>query len=307
MLLSSDIYIYPQTPKQTHFYELFFNVIDNGNLSDDCIITASKPAQGKPKRSRKMNFSQREVNIINNNEMLTDESINLAQQYIKSDFPNVGGLFDTSLLKWNMQDVIPSHNQYIQIVNLGNLHWICVASFVNGLDTHKVDNQHHFIYDSLPGSTLSDEIKSTMSAFSFCEEDMLVLEVQPVQKQNNGVDCGVFAIAFATALANGKDPTTLSFDVPKMRDHLVNCLKQKKMKLFPTVDRRVQKCKKQKYYVSIYCHCRLPYFPSKDKMAQCDHCKKWYHYKCEGLKKSKRFSTSEDYICKQCMKKGIEN
>ena len=41
-----------------------------------------------------------------------------------------------------------------------------------------------------------------------------------IQKQEGGADCGVFAIAVATAIAFGFDPTTLRFSQREMRGHL---------------------------------------------------------------------------------------
>ena len=56
----------------------------------------------------------------------------------------------------------------------------------------------------------------------------------PVQQQTNGSDCGVFAVAFATCLVYGQNPCNVTFDVPKMRPHLIQCLKRGCMNLFPT-------------------------------------------------------------------------
>ena len=54
------------------------------------------------------------------------------------------------------------------------------------------------------------------------------------QKQsNNTADCGVFAIAFATAICNGQDPEKLLFKTSEMRKHLHDCLENKKMQQFP--------------------------------------------------------------------------
>ena len=36
--------------------------------------------------------------------------------------------------------------------------------------------------------------------------------VKTCQQQGNGFDCGVFAIAFATSLANGEDPSRILYD-----------------------------------------------------------------------------------------------
>ena len=60
------------------------------------------------------------------------------------------------------------------------------------------------------------------------------LVVIPVQQQNNGCDCGVFAIVYATYLVYTKDPLTAEYDIQKMRLHLLYCLKSGHMDLFPT-------------------------------------------------------------------------
>ncbi len=52
-----------------------------------------------------------------------------------------------------------------------------------------------------------------------------------VQKQKGGSDCGLFAIA----ISNGLNPSRIIFDQAAMRSHLVTCLNNKKMTLFPTI------------------------------------------------------------------------
>ena len=51
------------------------------------------------------------------------------------------------------------------------------------------------------------------------------------QKQKGVTDCGLFAIANATAIAHGKNPTQFKQDF--MRAHLLDCFDQKHMSLFP--------------------------------------------------------------------------
>jgi Ulp1 family protease len=46
------------------------------------------------------------------------------------------------------------------------------------------------------------------------EKEMTYL-VKTCQRQGNGFDCGVFAIAFATSLENGEDPATRLYDPKK--------------------------------------------------------------------------------------------
>ncbi|PFX15513.1 hypothetical protein AWC38_SpisGene20263 [Stylophora pistillata] len=56
-----------------------------------------------------------------------------------------------------------------------------------------------------------------------------------VQQQQNGSDCGVFSIAFATCLVYGQNPLTVTFNISKMRSHLIRCLQSGIMDLFPTI------------------------------------------------------------------------
>ena len=75
---------------------------------------------------------------------------------------------------------------------------------------------------------MTEQIKSLLG------DEFEKLVVRPVQQQNNGCDCGVFAIAYATCLVYTNDPLTAEFEIPKMRPYLLHCLKSGHMDLFPT-------------------------------------------------------------------------
>lgn len=57
-----------------------------------------------------------------------------------------------------------------------------------------------------------------------------------IQKQTNRSDCGVFAIAYATAICLGSENFT-SFETKdnKMREHLVDCLSRGYFTPFPPI------------------------------------------------------------------------
>ena len=61
------------------------------------------------------------------------------------------------------------------------------------------------------------------------------LSVVPVQQQLNGSDCGVFSIAYATSLMFIDDPKKVQYDISKMREHLIKCLKSGKMEQFTAI------------------------------------------------------------------------
>ena len=49
-------------------------------------------------------------------------------------------------------------------------------------------------------------VKRQIAAIMHRPEEKIIVNVMDVEKQAGGCDCGLFAIAFATALANGKQP-----------------------------------------------------------------------------------------------------
>ena len=82
------------------------------------------------------------------------------------------------------------------------------------------------MYDSVYRST--DEATSAVITNLFQSSAVKIVESQ---KQEGGTDCGIFAIANATALAHGINPS--SFEQSATRRHLVNCFKNELMTLFP--------------------------------------------------------------------------
>ena len=60
--------------------------------------------------------------LIEGNEMLTDESINLTMNLIHEHFPHIGSLTDSSIGTYQEFDIMPRENGYIQILHAGFLH-----------------------------------------------------------------------------------------------------------------------------------------------------------------------------------------
>ena len=65
-----------------------------------------------------------------------------------------------------------------------------------------------------------------------CSESVLGIILLSMQQQPTGVDCGVFAIAFAVDIVNGFADFGKRFNVGKMWSHLLKCLKEE-FTLFP--------------------------------------------------------------------------
>ncbi len=57
--------------------------------------------------------------------------------------------------------------------------------------------------------------------------------IQPVQKQKNGIDCGIFSLAFATSICHKSNPSKCWYDRSKLRDHFNKCVETDKVEEFP--------------------------------------------------------------------------
>ena len=99
-------------------------------------------------------------------------------------------------------------------------HWVCVSS-IGCLPGHVN------LYDSLYHDAISQEVEDQTN--DLLGGRLASLQFVSVQQQTNGSDCGVFAIAIAiaTCLALGTNPSHVTFDIQRMRSHLVACLKGK--------------------------------------------------------------------------------
>ena len=87
------------------------------------------------------------------------------------------------------------------------------------------------IFDSLYASVHKDSRNTIMNLFeSSC---VPVLTMAEMSKQEGVNDCGVFAIAAATALAFGSDP--LQVQQSRMREHLLICFERGSISPFPTL------------------------------------------------------------------------
>ena len=72
-------------------------------------------------------------------------------------------------------------------------------------------------------------------------------------QRTGSADCGLFALASATALAHGKEPGSLVFERKEMRPHLIKCLEAGEAESFPVrKSRRMLKKIKATYTVPIY-------------------------------------------------------
>ena len=78
------------------------------------------------------------------------------------------------------------------------------------------------MYDSLHMG-LSKEVKELIADLLQYQEDTIIINYCDVQWQSGGNNCGLFSIAFATAICAGSSPVSIIYDQSKMRQYLVQC------------------------------------------------------------------------------------
>lgn len=107
------------------------------------------------------------------------------------------------------------------------------------------------------------------------ESSPITLSFQAVQEQCGNDDCGFFSLAYATSLCAGENPAEVNYDQHLFRGHLLSCIQQKKIALFPRTDTRRQvpiPCITLSF--DICCICRLP---EDGRMFQCIRCDRCCH------------------------------
>ena len=102
-----------------------------------------------------------------------------------------------------------------------------------------------------------------------------------VQRQVGGSDCGLFALAFATALCSGLDPFACSYKQMQMRSHLLFWeLTNDHLSISWSPQKACTRHVLSTKRVPVYCVCRLPwnkYDKKRGPLVKCNSCKTWYH------------------------------
>ena len=123
-----------------------------------------------------------------------------------------------------------------------------------------------------------------MSKVQATKRRMLKIRQNPVQQQVAHVDCGLFAIAYAIELCQGRRPQAAIFVQSKMRDHLLQCLSKRRLRSFPMKTDDQNQIRGLRGYVcsyQLYCYCNMPE-DYDTGMAQCTKCHEWIHSSCAG-------------------------
>ena len=200
-------------------------------LEDDHEETAGSTRDATWVEYENYSLSFDDLTILSSGRSLSDKHINLAQELIKKQHPNIMGLKSTLLLQQGSYCYTEAEqqNHFIQVIHInfeahGNSgHWI-VASNVGG-EVAEVT-----VYDSL--SNTANKYTKDLLKRLLKNTTIKIFVVRP-QIQNGYNDCGLFALAFATSLANGEDLSNIKYDQSLMRKHLQVCFENKELNSFP--------------------------------------------------------------------------
>ena len=198
---------------------------------------------------------------------LTDLEINACQNLLKKQHPLCNGLQDTCLSTYNQFQVQP--NEFVQIYNANQNHWVLLSTIGCGKDEINV-------FDSLYRSLHYDTMV-TISHLLQTENGAITVHLPEVQKQTNGSSCGLYAIAFATTLLNGKNPSVSRYNQAEMRAHLKRCLLAGQMSDFPMTSDGVICLPERTFNLKLSCFCKKP---DTRNMKSCKTCGIQCHLSC---------------------------
>ena len=259
-------------------------IIDDNN--------AEQSRQKVSPKSKKHDTQQEISNILLSvTAWLTCTVIDAAQQLLKALPCNNFSGFQSVAVGLTMQFEI-QETEFVQIVHCNSGHWLTVSTI--GCEPSEVR-----IYDSLYSSA-SECVQCQIATLLATPSSHITLHFMDVQMQAGTYDCGLFAVAFATALVHGFNPGQYFFDQSSMRRHLWKCLRNQKMLMFPfTKERRSKNKVKTTQEIAVHCLCRLPSIGME--LIECTVCKVWYHANiCVPVEKC-YFSRGVNWSCPQCL------
>jgi len=245
-------------------------------------------------------MSEKSLKQISDGKPLYDEHISFAEKLLKQQFPTLDGL-QSPLLSQN-NGFSPVQDESIQIHHTGMFHWVTSTSiggnvqlfdsmFKGGGLSSLLQIQLAQIYKALIKE--EDDDKEEGHTYKYLE-----VKVPAVQGQSGVKDCGVFAIAFAYHAARGDDLSKMRFHQERLRPHLVQCFKKKRLEPFPhtTLETPYTHSFFPYMEIEVYCDCNMP--EVYDNMIACDKCEEWFHFSCAGLKSPPEFESQ--WCCSKC-------
>ena len=189
--------------------------------------------------------------LKSSNAWLSDSIRNAAQLLLKGEMHWLEGLQNVNFGLTNSFEV--ETGDFVQIIHTGEGHWQVVST---------IGTQHPDVnvFDRMY-CHCSEHSKVQISNLLMKKKNTIRLHYNNVQMQSGRADCGLFAIALATALLNQS----------LMRSHLLNCFERGEMANY-----KREAGQEEDEEFNVHCSCRLP-LTRGALMIQCGTCREWFH------------------------------
>ena len=209
--------------------------------STECIDLTSTVNAGKPIAYwlKDLQLYEADKQSLNHGKWLTDNIMDAAQALLRKAYPYIGGLESVSLGQTLAFTIQRGCKSRMRPITIGSLFRILDASLELSM----------FLTASPTTLSLFAQRSKLQPCYSVKKKD-IQLHFKQVQVQHGYNDCGVFAVAFATALCSGKDPSEINFVQHKLRTHLMNCLQRGSLTDFPQTQRKRTKQRKSELNIS---------------------------------------------------------
>lgn len=205
--------------------------------------------------SPRCTISFADLKLISNRSMLNDTVIHAAQNMLQLQFPNAMGLQDPVLGQLSAFNV-HQNRPFVQILHDGNAHWVAISTIGCG-------HGEVVLMDSMFHGRVNAKVKKQICEILRCSLDKILIKALPVVQQSNGIDCGIFAIAFIEyLLRTNQYPTEVNFDTRQLRNHLLKCFKDNHISMFPLSEKTARRNKAKEFELEIHCSCRMVWLPS---------------------------------------------
>ena len=189
--------------------------------SDDAEMEMAQVGDIKIANHSQIDF-QATVSGIKSGEWLSSSCFDIMFQMLRCEFPNVemdvdfgkGSRFRKS-----------GRSKQCYVVHNGSDHWLAFC----------VSSQSLMLFDSglaTMGQTLGSRVRDKIYEILGKPVDRQVVQM-PMQRQQGGSDCGLFAIAVCVEFLYGRQPSECHWDQSKMRSHLVGCMEKGRITPFP--------------------------------------------------------------------------
>ena len=233
-------------------------------------------------------LSEGDKEIVCRYRKLTDSHMETAMTLLKHQFIKTEGLESTLLAQSCRGFSVQVDNSalVVQIHHTGADHWVTSMRGYGDDEVKVYDSLLTFDRHSRPLMTQS--LKVQLAQIYRSSGNEIAVLYPEMTRQNNAVDCGVFALATATDICFGRDPAQCSYDKLSMRPHLLKCIEQQWFEPFPSS--HISRSNSFYIPVAVYCYCRRP---ESHTMIDCIACSEQFHYECINY-------TGGDFRCSGC-------